>query len=306
MAGGAWHAVVGFNLNLAEVLSLLCIVASVTQQLPTISRVLRLRSTRRSGSLPFWPHLIEASWRTWFCMYLWIVVRTRRPLGHAPEDGWLAGHDGIDLFLYGDTILSCCVVWLMLFLFVAFDVSKARAALALTFALGLPLFAYSVSDAFSDATFEHGMLGKDCVIIIGRLTQIASRAGAAAGGGMTTSERWRHGMGAASAALRIVTTFALGSFVGSATLLRGWVIILLSETGLLALDFYILPSPKTEGNGFAARGDILRVDRSPLVGEGDRAASTSTMGSRDRQGSGALPRSLSRSLSSGGTLEKEL
>ena len=298
---GAWYgALVGFNLNLAEVLSLLCIVASFTQQLPTISRVLRTRSTR-SGSLPFWPHLIEASWRTWFCMYLWVVVRDRRPLGQAPEAGWLAGHDGLDLFLYGDTILSCCVVWLMLFLHVAFEHSTGRAALALTFALGLPLFAYTSSDGFSQPIFEQGMRGKDCVIILGRLAQIASRCDS--GGGVTTSERFRHGMGGASAALRIVTTLTLPSFVGSATLLRGWVVILGSEAGLLALGFY--PSP-AKGNSFASRGDILRVDRSsPPAAEGG-SVTTSTKGSRDRQGSGALPRSLSRSLSSGGALEKEL
>lgn len=105
------------NLNVAEVLSLLCIAASCTQLLPTISRVLRRGSV---GSLPFWPHLVEAGWRAWFCMYLWVVVRERRPLGQAPVEGWLAGHDNIDLFLYGDVILSCCIVWGMLGLFVAF------------------------------------------------------------------------------------------------------------------------------------------------------------------------------------------
>ena len=98
------------NLNAAEVLSLLCITASCTQLVPTISRVLRRGSV---GSLSFWPHLVEASWRAWFCVYLWVVVRQRRPLGQAPAQGWMAGHDGIDLFLYGDTILSCCIVWAM-------------------------------------------------------------------------------------------------------------------------------------------------------------------------------------------------
>jgi len=109
------------NLNAAEVLSLLCIAASCTQLVPTISRVLRRGSV---GSLPFWPHLVEASWRAWFCVYLWVVVRQRRPLGQAPAQGWMAGHDGIDLFLYGDTILSCCIVWAMLGLFVAFGASS--------------------------------------------------------------------------------------------------------------------------------------------------------------------------------------
>jgi len=105
------------NLNVAEVLSLLCIAASCAQLLPTISCVLRRGSV---GSLAFWPHLIEATWRAWFCLYLWVVVRKRRPLGQAPSVGWLAGHDNIDLFLYGDTIISCCIVWAMLGLFVAF------------------------------------------------------------------------------------------------------------------------------------------------------------------------------------------
>ena len=105
------------EMELAQTLSLLCIGAAVTQLLPTISRVVRLGSV---GSLPFVPHLVEACCRTWFCLYLWIVVRSRRPLAHAPAQGWLAGHDWVDLFLYGDTILGNVVVWLMLGLFVVY------------------------------------------------------------------------------------------------------------------------------------------------------------------------------------------
>ena len=113
------------EMELAQTLSLLCIGAAVTQLLPTISRVVRLGSV---GSLPFVPHLVEACCRTWFCLYLWIVVRSRRPLAHAPAQGWLAGHDWVDLFLYGDTILGNVVVWLMLGLFVVYGESLRRTA----------------------------------------------------------------------------------------------------------------------------------------------------------------------------------
>ena len=124
------------EMELAQTLSLLCIGAAVTQLLPTISRVVRLGSV---GSLPFVPHLVEACCRTWFCLYLWIVVRSRRPLAHAPAAGWLAGHDWVDLFLYGDTILGNVVVWLMLGLFVVYGESLRRGAGQPAARLSLPL-----------------------------------------------------------------------------------------------------------------------------------------------------------------------
>jgi hypothetical protein len=105
----SWLIVVDHEV--AQIISLVCIGTSVVQLLPTISRVVRRRDT---AWLPFWPHLIEALWRWWFCAYLWIVVRSRRPLGHAPVEGWLAGRDRVDLFLYGDTVLLALKLWAML------------------------------------------------------------------------------------------------------------------------------------------------------------------------------------------------
>eukprot|EP01043_Picozoa_sp_COSAG02_P008284 COSAG02_NODE_262_length_26647_cov_21.607240_11_plen_80_part_00 len=73
------------------------------------------------------------------------------------------------------------------------------------------------------------MLVKDLVIITAKLidvsTRIRSRGSSVAI--VTGTERWRHLMGCASAALRIITTLGLGSSaVGSHTLLRGWFVIL--------------------------------------------------------------------------------
>ena len=109
------------------------------------------------------------------------------------------------------------------------DQDTRRAVLALTLSLGLPLSAFSFSNIVSQATLESGMLVKDFVIILTRVidvsTRMRSRGSSVAV--VTGTERWRHWMGATSAALRIVTTLGLGgSAVGSDTLLRGWLVIL--------------------------------------------------------------------------------
>lgn len=104
------------------------------------------------------------------------MVRGRRPLGVAPAEGWLAGRDRTDLFLYGDTLLLAAKLWAMLGLFVTLDRRPSRRLFAAVVGVGLPLVFYSLAlwDSLPSAVLETGMALKDVIILVGGRASISA------------------------------------------------------------------------------------------------------------------------------------